>query len=285
MPAPPTWDPDVALQWPPPYHALIGTYACVFAGTTGVLLLYAIARRPRACYAYATGVSALCAAAMYVRYARPERFYIARLLDLWLAEATLGMCMRLLDALMALVAQTDRGAWPHRPAWQSYMRVSHIAWACSGLTVRSRLLYSLMYLLVCLQWGLYATTLHRLRRALPVSGCAPAPTPTTASRMAASLLRLPRLHKVSPHTLVYLHDLLGAAVVLCVQLMFLVIYTYAEELRDFHAWIVHTTRLFSLVFLGLLMAPGLVPRFSASSYRTPRPHAAAARAPRYPTCP
>lgn len=285
MPAPPAWDPDVALQWPPPYHALIGTYACVFAGTTGVLLLYAIARRPRACYAYATGVSALCAAAMYVRYARPERFYIARLLDLWLAEATLGMCMRLLDALMALVAQTDRGAWPHRPAWQSYMRVSHIAWACSGLTVRSRLLYSLMYLFVCLQWGLYATTLHRLRGALPVSGCAPAPTPTTASRMAASLLRLPRLHKVSPHTLVYLHDLLGAAVVLCVQLMFLVIYTYAEELRDFHAWIVHTTRLFSLVFLGLLMAPGLVPRFSASSYRTPRPHAAAARAPRYPTCP
>lgn len=285
MPAPPAWDPDVALQWPPPYHALIGTYACVFAGTTGVLLLYAIARRPRACYAYATGVSALCAAAMYVRYARPERFYIARLLDLWLAEATLGMCMRLLDAFMALVAQTDRGAWPHRPAWQSYMRVSHIAWACSGLTVRSRLLYSLMYLLVCLQWGLYATTLHRLRRALPVSGRAPAPTPTTASRMAASLLRLPRLHKVSPHTLVYLHDLLGSAVVLCVQLMFLVIYTYAEELRDFHAWIVHTTRLFSLVFLGLLMAPGLVPRFSASSYRTPRPHAAAARAPRYPTCP
>ena len=285
MPAPPAWDPDVALQWPPPYHALIGTYACVFAGTTGVLLLYAIARRPRACYAYATGVSALCAAAMYVRYARPERFYIARLLDLWLAEATLGMCMRLLDALMALVAQTDRGAWPHRPAWQSYMRVSHIAWACSGLTVRSRLLYSLMYLLVCLQWGLYATTLHRLRRALPVSGRAPAPTPTTASRMAASLLRLPRLHKVSPHTLVYLHDLLGSAVVLCVQLMFLVIYTYAEELRDFHAWIIHTTRLFSLVFLGLLMAPGLVPRFSASSYRTLRPHAAAARAPRYPTCP
>ena len=283
MPAPPAWDPDVALQWPPPYHALIGTYACVFAGTTGVLLLYAIARRPRACYAYATGVSALCAAAMYVRYARPERFYIARLLDLWLAEATLGMCMRLLDALMALVAQTDRGAWPHRPAWQSYMRVSHIAWACSGLTVRSRLLYSLMYLLVCLQWGLYATTLHRLRRALPVSGRAPAPT--TASRMAASLLRLPRLHKVSPHTLVYLHDLLGSAVVLCVQLMFLVIYTYAEELRDFHAWIVHTTRLFSLVFLGLLMAPGLVPRFSASSYCTLRPHAAAARAPRYPTCP
>ena len=273
------------MQWPPPYHALIGTYACVFAGTTGVLLLYAIARRPRACYAYATGVSALCAAAMYVRYARPERFYIARLLDLWLAEATLGMCMRLLDALMALVAQTDRGAWPHRPAWQSYMRVSHIAWACSGLTVRSRLLYSLMYLLVCLQWGLYATTLHRLRRALPVSGRAPALTPTTASRMAASLLRLPRLHKVSPHTLVYLHDLLGSAVVLCVQLMFLVIYTYAEELRDFHAWIVHTTRLFSLVFLGLLMAPGLVPRFSASSYRTLRPHAAAARAPRYPTCP
>lgn len=285
MPAPPAWDPDVALQWPPPYHALIGTYACVFAGTTGVLLLYAIARRPRACYAYATGVSALCAAAMYVRYARPERFYIARLLDLWLAEATLGMCMRLLDALMALVAQTHRGAWPHRPAWQSYMRVSHIAWACSGLTVRSRLLYSLMYLLVCLQWGLYATTLHRLRRALPVSGRAPAPTPTTASRMAASLLRLPRLHKVSPHTLVYLHDLLGSAVVLCVQLMFLVIYTYAEELRDFHAWIVHTTRLFSLVFLGLLMAPGLVPRFSVSSYRTLRPHAAAARAPRYPTCP
>ena len=275
MPAPPAWDPDVALQWPPPYHALIGTYACVFAGTTGVLLLYAIARRPRACYAYATGVSALCAAAMYVRYARPERFYIARLLDLWLAEATLGMCMRLLDALMALVAQTDRGAWPHRPAWQSYMRVSHIAWACSGLTVRSRLLYSLMYLLVCLQWGLYATTLHRLRRALPVSGRAPAPTPTTASRMAASLLRLPRLHKVSPHTLVYLHDLLGSAVVLCVQLMFLVIYTYAEELRDFHAWIVHTTRLFSLVFVGLLMAPGLVPRFAAASYR----------APRYPTCP
>jgi len=257
----------------------------VFAGTTGVLLLYVMMRRPRACYAYATGVSALSAAAMYVRYARPERFYIARLLDLWLAEATLGMCMRLLDALMALVAQTDRGAWPHRPAWQSYMRVSHIAWACSGLTVRSRLLYSLMYLLVCLQWGLYATTLHRLRRALPVSGRAPALTPTTASRMAASLLRLPRLHKVSPHTLVYLHDLLGSAVVLCVQLMFLVIYTYAEELRDFHAWIVHTTRLFSLVFLGLLMAPGLVPRFSASSYRTLRPHAAAARAPRYPTCP
>ena len=257
----------------------------MFASTTGVLLLYVMMRRPRACYAYATGVSALSAAAMCVRYVRPERFYIARLLDLWLAEATLGMCMRLLDALMALVAQTDRGAWPHRPAWQSYMRVSHIAWACSGLTVRSRLLYSLMYLLVCLQWGLYATTLHRLRRALPVSGRAPAPTPTTASRMAASLLRLPRLHKVSPHTLVYLHDLLGSAVVLCVQLMFLVIYTYAEELRDFHAWIVHTTRLFSLVFLGLLMAPGLVPRFSASSYRTLRPHAAAARAPRYPTCP
>ena len=93
--------------------------------------------------------------------------------------------------------------------------------------------------------------------------------------MAASLLRLPRLHKVSPHTLVYLHDLLGSAVVLCVQLMFLVIYTYAEELRDFHAWIVHTTRLFSLVFVGLLMAPGLVPRFAAASYR----------APRYPTCP
>ena len=285
MPAPPAWDPDVALQWPPPYYALIGTYACVFAGTTGVLLLYAIARRPRACYAYATGVSALCAAAMYVRYARPERFYIARLLDLWLAEATLGMCMRLLDALMALVAQTHRGAWPHRPAWQSYMRVSHIAWACSGLTVRSRLLYSLMYLLVCLQWGMYATTLHRLGRALPVRECAPALTPTTAWRVSISLLHPPRPRQVSPNTLVYLHDLLGSAVVLCVQLMFLVIYTYAEELRDFHAWIVHTTRLFSLVFLGLLMAPGLVPRFSVSSYRTLRPHAAAARAPRYPTCP
>lgn len=80
---------------------------------------------------------------------------------------------------------------------------------------------------------------------------------------------------MSPNTLVYLHDLLGSAVVLCVQLMFLVIYTYAEELRDFHAWIVHTTRLFSLVFVGLLMAPGLVPRFAAANYR----------APRYPTCP
>ena len=270
MPPPTAWDPDLALQWPPPYHALIGRYAFVFVCTTCVLLGYVIMRRPRSCYAYATGVSALSAAAMCVRYVRPERFYIARLLDLWLAEATLGMCMRLLDALMALVALSGRGAWPHRPAWQAYMRVSHIAWACSGLTVRSRLLYSLMYLLVCLQWGLYATTLHRLRRALPVSGRAPALTPTTASRMAASLLRLPRLHKVSPHTLVYLHDLLGSAVVLCVQLMFLVIYTYAEELRDFHAWIVHTTRLFSLVFLGLLMAPGLLPRFSASSYRTPR---------------
>ena len=275
MPTPPAWDPDVALQWPPPYHALIGTYACVFASTTGVLLLYVMMRRPRACYAYATGVSALSAAAMCVRYVRPERFYIARLLDLWLAEATLGMCMRLLDALMALVAQTDRGAWPHRPAWQSYMRASHIAWACSGLTVRSRLLYSLMYLLVCLQWGMYATTLHRLRRALPVRERAPALTPTTAWRVSISLLHPPRPRQVSPNTLVYLHDLLGSAVVLCVQLMFLVIYTYAEELRDFHAWIVHTTRLFSLVFVGLLMAPGLVPRFAAANYR----------APRYPTCP
>lgn len=270
MPPPTAWDPDLALQWPPPYHALIGRYAFVFVCTTCVLLGYVIMRRPRSCYAYATGVSALCAASMCVRYVHPEHFYMARLFDLWLAEATLGLCMFLHDRHMALVEQTYRGAWPHRPAWQYYLRVSHIAWACSALTVYSRMLYSLVYLLLCIQWGLYATSLHRLRLTLQTRRCPPPLPPMLAWRTSLSLLRPPRMHKLSHHTLVYLHDLLCSAVVLCVQIMFLVIYSYAEELRDFHKWIIHTTRLFSLVFLGLLMAPGLLPRFSASSYRTPR---------------
>ena len=268
MPSPTAWDPDVALQWPPPYHALIGKYAFVFASTTSVLFGYVITRRPRSYYAYATGVSALCAASMYIRYTHPEHFYVARLLDLWLAEATLGMCMLLLDGYMALVEQTYRGAWPHRSAWQYYMRVSHIVWACSALTVYSRILYSLMYLFVCIQWGMYATSLHRLRLTLQTRRRPPAPTPVTAWRTSLSMLCPPRTYTMSHNTLVYLHDLLCSAVVLCVQIMFLVIYTYAEELRDFHKWIIHTARLFSLVFLCLLMAPGLVPRFAASNYRT-----------------
>ena len=51
---------------------------------------------------------------------------------------------------------------------------------------------------------------------------------------------------------------------MCVQVLFLVIFQYAEELRDFHTWIVVTTRSFSLVFLGLALLPGILPRFDAT---------------------
>ena len=82
----------------------------------------------------------------------------------------------------------------------------------------------------------------------------------------SSFFSWPSSLSLTRETVRQLYDVLCVIMLMCVQLMFLVICSYAEELRDFHAWIIHTTRLFSVVFLLLLMTPGFLPRFQASRY-------------------
>lgn len=269
------WDPDLALGWPPFYHALIRKYVGVFAFITLTLLYCTLTRAPKQLYTYATCLSGVCTAAMFVRYAQPDWVVCARVLDLWIAEGTLGLCMCLLVGYIGVLEQTLRFKWPHKARLVRYLVITHVCWACSGLTAFYHTPYTLMYLVVCVQWGVYAECGRHVHRQM-LTRTAHAKH-TSASHTRLSLVaevrrtimlgyrRGPYLPK--QHTLQCLYALLCLAMVMCIQIMFLVIYLFAEELRDFHKWIIHASRAFSAVFLVLAISPGLIGRFDATSYQ------------------
>lgn len=274
----PYWDADLQLQWPPNYTALIHVYAYLFSAVTLALLFCSVTRKPNHHFTHAAGISALCSAAMIIRAVRYEWFIAARILDIWSAEACLSMCMQLLYNYIMILECASRRTWRFRSRLVRYMRWSYLAWTASALTAFHRPSYTIMYLVLCLQWGVYALCLNMLQMhaqamLYPKHGSL-TPPKRVQPRMPlvsiwldmSSFFSWPSSLSLTRETVRQLYDVLCVIMLMCVQLMFLVICSYAEELRDFHAWIIHTTRLFSVVFLLLLMTPGFLPRFQASRY-------------------
>ena len=234
----------------------IHVYTYLLALTT-LLLSARTYMTPRARWlrAYATLVAGLHTLALYVRWHQHDWVHFLRMMDLICAQGTLGLCMYM---LYRYIRTLDATATTRLPAsWASYMRLSALGWIAMLPTVYIRPLYTLMYLLLCLQWVLYHAQLsrvwthysHRLE-AEPgllawAMSCLGGPPRAKASRSAAA----------APTSVHITYDLLNVYMLMCLQLMFLVIYSYAEELRDFHVWIVITSRTFSVVFFLLLGAP------------------------------
>jgi len=253
------WDADIGLGWPPTYCAYIRLYAYLHSFMTALLLVRTLLSRSRMLHAYALLLSGVCAAAMLVRTRTAHSHLMARALDLASAELTLGLCMILLYRVLLLLERDARRPWPLTAAWRQYLIYSHGAWMLTVWTASARLLHTVIFLLICVQWGIYAVVLAAAQRHWQ---------PRLGGAEGASAVRergAPKL-VATPRALTSLLYTLSALPLLCVQVLFLVIFQYAEELRDFHTWIVVTTRSFSLVFLGLTLLPGFLPRFDVARY-------------------
>ncbi|SHO76821.1 Hypothetical protein MSYG_1160 [Malassezia sympodialis ATCC 42132] len=248
------WDADIGLGWPPTYCVYIRLYGHLFLLMTAALFVRMLLSRTRVLHAYAVLLSAVCAAAMLVRIRTELRPMVARALDLASAELTLGLCMLLLYRMLLLLERTTRRAWPMTATWRQYLVFSHLAWVLTTWTAYTRFLHTIVFLLLCVQWGIYAVALAAVQRHW-LRG------PDGASALPE---RAPFKLALTPHALRSLLCTLNFLSLMCVQVLFLVIFQYAEELRDFHTWIVVTTRSFSLVFLGLALLPGILPRFDAT---------------------
>ncbi|WFD22304.1 hypothetical protein MEQU1_000972 [Malassezia equina] len=254
------WDADIGLGWPPAYRAYIRLYAYLFSFMTAALLVRTLLSCTRALHAYALLLSVVCTAAMLVRSRAQPLPMLARALDLTMAELSVGLCMLLLYRVLLLLEHDTRRSWPLTAAWRRYLVYSHVAWVLTTWTAYTRILHTITFLLVCVQWGIYAVVLAAAQRHWQ---------PRRSGQEMASAVRergAPPKMVATPRALTSLLYTLSFLSLLCVQVLFLVIYQYAEELRDFHAWIVVTTRTFSLVFLGLTLLPGFLPRFEVAHY-------------------
>lgn len=246
------WDADLGLGFPPSYMAYIRLYAYLFSFITAALLVRTLASRTRSLHAYALVLSAVCSAAMQVRCRARPWPGLTRALDLASAELSLGLCMLLL--YRALLWRKDDAPSSQRLMdwWRPYLLYSHWAWALTLWIASTRHFYTILFLVVCLQWGIYAVMLAEVQRLAPVRPPGDGtPGPGSHGAHAASL----------PYALSSQIRILSLLSVLCVQILFLVVHSYAEELRDFHTWIIVTSRTFSLVFLSLTLLPRFLSRY------------------------
>ncbi|WFD26310.1 hypothetical protein MNAN1_001289 [Malassezia nana] len=246
------WDADLGLGFPPWYMAYIRLYDYLFSFMTVALLVRTLVSRTRSLHAYALVLSAVCLAAMQVRSCVRPWPTLTRALDLASAELSLGLCMLLL--YRALLWRKDDAPSSQRllALWRPYLLYSHGAWALTLWIVCTRHLYTIMFLVVCVQWGIYAVVLAEVQRLVPVRPSSDG-KPSPGSQ-GALLARLPYVLSSQLH-------ILSLVSVLCMQILFLVVHGYAEELRDFHTWIIVTSRTFSLVFLSLTLLPRFLSRF------------------------
>ncbi|WFD18717.1 hypothetical protein MCAP1_000926 [Malassezia caprae] len=253
------WDADIGLGWPPTYCARVRLYAHLFSFMTAALFVRMLLSRTRMLHAYALLLSVVCAAAMLVRTRSASSSIVARVLDLFSAELTLGLCMLLLYRVLLLLERDARRPCPLTAKWRRYLTYSHGAWVLTAWTAFARLPHTIVFLLICVQWGIYAVVLAAAQRHWQSRFGSADGASAARERGAPKFVAAPRALK-------YLLCMLNALSLLCLQDLFFVIYQYAEELRDFHTWIVVTTRSFSLVFLALTLLPGFLSRFDVTRY-------------------
>lgn len=220
---------------PASYMAALHTYAWILSALTVLVLVRAAFSPHKTLHLYAALAAGAAALAVVLRAAHYPMIIGQRIVDLLAAQLTHGACVLLLHHTLTL-CEADRQPGPVRAAAvRQYWVWSHVAWLATALASRVRWLHTTMYLALCVQWTVLGACVSGL-------GAMPALARGAARSSTARDVRA-------------LQMALSCSTWMCLQLLFLVVHTYTEEVRDFHVWIVVTSRTFAGLFFGAWAMP------------------------------